>query len=138
MALSASQPIHQESSRIKNHDHDLNPSNASNNSVLSPTPIQVIDDLITVRQDVRNTQETEPGRAVRHFPARSTAGQWTDNLRSTPQNTPLNAAPISSHATQPQVGTIKEGMLPILPILLLAFGPSGPLTDLQLIFFRGP
>jgi len=26
----------------------------------------------------------------------------------TPQNTPLNAAPISSHATQPQVGTIKE------------------------------
>ena len=30
---------------------------------------------------------------------------------STPQNTPANAAPISSRAQQPNVGTIKEGML---------------------------
>lgn len=29
---------------------------------------------------------------------------------STPQNTPANAAPISSRAQQPGVGTIKEGM----------------------------
>jgi hypothetical protein len=29
---------------------------------------------------------------------------------STPQNTPANTAPISSHAQQPGVGTIKEGM----------------------------
>ena len=29
---------------------------------------------------------------------------------STPQNTPANNAPISSHAQQPGVGTIKEGM----------------------------
>lgn len=29
----------------------------------------------------------------------------------TPQNTPANNAPISSHAQQPGVGTIKEGML---------------------------
>jgi nucleosome assembly protein 1-like 1 len=30
---------------------------------------------------------------------------------STPQNTPANNAPISSHAQQPGVGTIKEGMI---------------------------
>jgi hypothetical protein len=30
-------------------------------------------------------------------------------VTSTPQNTPANAAPISSHASKPGVGTIKEG-----------------------------
>lgn len=33
-----------------------------------------------------------------------------NNPSSTPQNTPANAAPISSRAQQPGVGTIKEGM----------------------------
>jgi hypothetical protein len=36
---------------------------------------------------------------------------------STPQNTPANAAPISSRAQQPNVGTIKEGT----PHALFAF-----------------
>jgi nucleosome assembly protein 1-like 1 len=30
-------------------------------------------------------------------------------VTSTPQNTPANAAPISSHAQKPGVNTIKEG-----------------------------
>lgn len=44
-------------------------------------------------------------------------------VTSTPQNTPANAAPISSRAQQPGVGTIKEGesrsllfLLPVLPL----------------------
>ena len=113
-------------------------SNASSNSVQSPTPIYAIHDLITVCQDVRNTQEAEHGCAVRHFPSRSTKAHQTDYLPSTPQNTPLNAAPISSHATQPQVGTIKEGMRPISSSFAARFCSPHHLTDLQLIFFRGP
>jgi hypothetical protein len=48
----------------------------------------------------------------------------TKRPTSTPQNTPANAAPISSRAQQPGVGTIKEGtsqygsVLPLQPRLL--------------------
>ncbi len=38
---------------------------------------------------------------------------------STPQNTPANAAPISSHAQQPGVGTIKEGAFDFAHFVLL-------------------
>jgi len=46
-------------------------------------------------------------------------------VSSTPQNTPANAAPISSRAQQPGVGTIKEGESHCLLFLLL-FCPSNP------------
>lgn len=46
---------------------------------------------------------------------------------STPQNTPANAAPISSRAQQPTVGTINEGMSPSLfcSVVLLPL-PTNP------------
>lgn len=43
------------------------------------------------------------------------------SVLSTPQNTPANNAPISSHAQQPGVGTIKEGMLRFLPLTEICF-----------------
>lgn len=39
----------------------------------------------------------------------ATASADSDILTRTPQNTPLNAAPISSRAQQPGVATINEG-----------------------------
>lgn len=43
---------------------------------------------------------------------------------STPQNTPANNAPISSHAQQPGVASISEGKLIPLSSLLVSFGLS--------------
>ena len=49
---------------------------------------------------------------------------------STPQNTPANNAPISSHAQQPGVGTIKEGTL-------ITFVPHRVLGPTANTIFRG-
>ena len=54
---------------------------------------------------------------------------------STPQNTPANAAPISSRAQQPNVGTIKEGTLRSAHFsLLLCSCPSQPRALVLLLF----
>lgn len=47
---------------------------------------------------------------------------------STPQNTPANAAPISSRAQQPTVGTINEGMSHLIFSSVISLPLSTPLA----------
>lgn len=77
-------------------------------------------------QHVRNPKETEsPDRAVSQQNLNEATNIFLITfLSSTPQNTPANNAPISSHAQQPGVGTIKEGMLKSSPLTEISKDPA--------------